>query len=209
MAEDQTEGVEFVFVDVDTQVDFMEPTGRLPVPGAETIKPLLLRLKVSAMKHGVQIISAVRAHTADDPSFVDYAIHCVVGSHGQEKIDETTTGLEFTVPNDADADLPEADEPHIVIERRALDLFDNRHAAAILQRTGKREAVVFGVATEGSVRATALGLRRRGWRVCLVEGGVWPVSQTAGRQALDEMAAAGVELMPSSHMLRCLGALGS
>lgn len=209
MGEDQTDGVEFIFIDVDTQVDFMEPTGSLHVPGAEDIKPLLLRLKVSAMKHGVQIISPVRAHSAEDPSFEDYAPHCVVGSYGQAKIDETTTGLEYTVSDDADADLPDADEPHIVIERQAPDLFDNRHAVAILQRTGKREAVLFGVATEGSVRATALGLRKRGWRVCLVEEGVRPVSKTAGRKALEELVAAGVELMPSAHVLHCLGALGS
>ena len=49
-----------VFWDVDTQVDFMLPTGSLPVPGAEALLPNLGRLTEAARAAGVTIV-----HTAD------------------------------------------------------------------------------------------------------------------------------------------------
>jgi len=46
-----------IFWDVDTQVDFMEPEGKLYVPGAETIIPNLQALTASAAEHGILVIA--------------------------------------------------------------------------------------------------------------------------------------------------------
>ena len=57
-----------VFFDVDTQVDFMRPTGRLHVPGAEQIVPNLARLMNWARENDVPVISSADAHSPDDPN---------------------------------------------------------------------------------------------------------------------------------------------
>ena len=46
-----------VFFDVDTQVDFMLPDGRLHVPGAETIIPNLSKLMAYAEAQGTPVLS--------------------------------------------------------------------------------------------------------------------------------------------------------
>ena len=55
-----------VFWDVDTQVDFMLPSGALPVPGAERLLGNLGRLTAGARRLGITIV-----HTADDHDRAD------------------------------------------------------------------------------------------------------------------------------------------
>ena len=50
-----------VFVDVDTQIDFVFPAGALYVPGAETILPNIARLNQYASDKGHRLISTVDA----------------------------------------------------------------------------------------------------------------------------------------------------
>jgi len=196
-------------MDIDTQVDFIEPRGKLYANGAETIRDTLLRFKVNAVKHGIKIVSSVCAHAEGDPEFAEFPPHCLKGSAGQKKIPETETGLEFVVPNEPDAPMPPADCLHVVVEKQDFPIFTNCNIDRILDWTGVKEAVLYGVVTEVCVRAAALGLRERGWRVCLVEDAVWPLNKKGGAAALKEMADAGVEIMKSDHILRCLGAVGS
>src|SRR5207247_10978287 len=54
-----------VFLDVDTQVDFMLPTGSLYVPGAEQIIPHLKKLMNSAREHAIPVLSSADAHAPD------------------------------------------------------------------------------------------------------------------------------------------------
>jgi nicotinamidase/pyrazinamidase len=66
-----------VFWDVDTQVDFMLPSGSLPVPGAEALLPNLGRLTAAARAAGITIVHTADDHDrhdpeiADDPDFVE------------------------------------------------------------------------------------------------------------------------------------------
>ena len=64
-----------VFVDVDTQADFMLPGGRLYVPGAEKLIPTLTRLRDFAEQHSVPILTSTDAHATDDPEFQQWPPH--------------------------------------------------------------------------------------------------------------------------------------
>ena len=46
-----------VFVDVDTQRDFLEPDGALAIPGAEAILPNLARLTAFARRQGIPVLA--------------------------------------------------------------------------------------------------------------------------------------------------------
>ena len=47
-----------VFVDVDTQADFLLPGGRLYVPGAEKLLPTLARLRDFAEQHNIPVLTS-------------------------------------------------------------------------------------------------------------------------------------------------------
>ena len=54
------------------------------VPGAETIIPNLKRLMTYAGENRIPVLSSADAHQPDDPSFVRWPPHCVVGTTGVE-----------------------------------------------------------------------------------------------------------------------------
>ena len=58
-----------VFVDVDTQIDFLYPAGALYVPGAEALLPVLARLNQYAAAQSIPVLSTMDAHLEDDPEF--------------------------------------------------------------------------------------------------------------------------------------------
>ena len=55
-----------VFVDIDTQYDFISRDGALSVPGAEGIRRNLKTLTDYALKNGIKIIASADAHVTDD-----------------------------------------------------------------------------------------------------------------------------------------------
>src|SRR5271157_4031093 len=105
-----------MFWDVDTQVDFMLPEGKLYVPGAERIIPTLARLTNWAAQHQVRVIASADAHQPGDEEFSLYPPHCLAGTPGQKKIPETSLTPQFTIPNRHGAEFPDAERyPQIVI----------------------------------------------------------------------------------------------
>lgn len=93
-----------IFVDVDTQFDFMDPAGALYVPGAERIVPNLRRLFAAAIEHAVPVISTADDHAPDDPEFADFPPHCVRGTPGQLRLAHTLMPDRATL--DPDEALP-------------------------------------------------------------------------------------------------------
>ena len=179
--------------DVDTQVDFMEPTGRLYVPGAELIVPNLQRLIAWARENEVPVISTADAHAADDPEFNTWPPHCVAGTPGQMRIPATRVPGAAVIPCRAAAFHPPARwVGQFILEKPTYSVEDNPNFDALLQALGKRRALVCGVATEICVRALALALRRRNFPVDVVVDAIRPIAAEGGRQALEELAAAGV-----------------
>ena len=85
-----------VFWDVDTQVDFMRPDGKLYVDGAERIVANLAALTDFAHGRGIRIVGSSDNHDPGDdelsetPDFVDtFPPHCLRGTEGQARIPET------------------------------------------------------------------------------------------------------------------------
>ena len=72
-----------VFIDIDTQIDFLFPSGALYVPGSESILPAVQRLNQYAVANGFPLVSTVDAHTENDPEFATWPPHCVKGTWGQ------------------------------------------------------------------------------------------------------------------------------
>ena len=182
-----------VFVDVDTQVDFMLPTGSLHVPGAERLIPNLARLMTWAREHNIPVLSTADAHARDDPEFAHWPPHCVVGTAGQQRIPETQLPAAVVVSNRPGAFVTGTTWPaQIVIEKQDYCSTSNPNFDTIVKALGPRRFVVFGVATEFCIRAHALALKQRGLTVELVTDAIMPITEKGGRKAIEEMLAAGV-----------------
>ena len=191
-----------VFFDIDTQVDFMLPHGALYVPGAEVLIANLVRLMSLARERGIPVISSADAHSPDDPEFAIWPAHCVAGTPGQRRIPETQFENPTIVPCRPGAFCPpERWSGQTVLEKVTYNTADNPNFDAVLRSLGRRQAVVFGVATEFCVRASALALRERGQAVDLVVDSIQAITEEGGRKALREMAEAGVRMVTTDEVI--------
>jgi nicotinate phosphoribosyltransferase len=192
-----------VFLDVDTQRDFMEPSGALYVPGAETIRPQLAKLAEYARRHRIPWISSADAHAPDDPSFRQWPPHCVSGTPGQRRVSETTIEGSVLIPNRPGAFRPPLDwSGHVVleVEKQEYSVATNANFDALLAALGPSRFVVFGVATDYCVRESALALRRLQVPVDLVVDAIREIDPEKGREAIDEMTAAGARLVTTAEI---------
>ncbi len=190
-----------VFFDVDTQVDFMRPTGRLYVPGAEQIVPNLQRLMNYARENEVPVISSADAHSPDDPEFKIWPPHCVIGTPGQQRIPETLFPEPVIIPCRPGAFRPPARwVGQFIVEKPTYSVEDNPNFDSVLKALGPRRAVVFGVATEFCVLASALALCQRDFKVDVVADAIKSITEEGGRKALAEMAAAGVRRVTTAEV---------
>lgn len=159
-----------IFWDVDTQVDFISPDGKLYVPGAEKLIPNWKRLTDFAAQKGILVLGDVDAHRPDDEEFKVFPPHCLAGTPGQRKIPETTLPRQYLIPNrkvELRRDLSAYQQ--VILEKQTLDVFSNPNLEDLLRLLGPEpEVVVYGVVTECCVDLVARGLLQRGYRVRLV-----------------------------------------
>ena len=192
-----------VFVDIDTQVDFMLPHGELYVPQAEQIIPNLRRLMGWAQNHAHLVLSSADAHPPDDPSFQEWPPHCVVGTPGQKRIPETELPSSWIIPNRPNyySRLPSPLPGQIVLEKVEYDIASNPNFAALLNDLGSRDYLLFGVATDFCVVAAGLALRRRARRVRLVTDAIQAITAEGRARAFQQMMQAGVTLTTTDEIL--------
>ena len=191
-----------IFWDVDTQVDFMLPEGKLYVPGAETIIPTLARLTHWAAQHHVLVVASADAHQPDDEEFSQYPPHCLAGTPGQRKIPETSLTPQSTIPNRYGAELPDAGlYQQIVLEKQKFDVFTNPNTEAFMAQLGRPEIALYGVVTEICVSAAARGLLDRGYRVTVVEDAIQPLDRDKGRAFLEEVRQRGGRIVTAEQLL--------
>ena len=159
-----------IFWDVDTQVDFIRPDGKLYVPGAEKLIPNWKRLTDFAAQNGILVVGDVDAHQPDDEEFKVFPPHCLAGTPGQQKIPETILPRQHLIPNrkvELRRDLSAYQQ--VILEKQTLDVFSNPNIEDLLRLLGPEpEVVVYGVVTECCVDLVVRGLLQRGYKVRLV-----------------------------------------
>jgi nicotinamidase/pyrazinamidase len=199
---------DFIFWEVDAQRDFMLPGGKLYVPGAEKLLPNIRRLTDAAREGRVFLVSHGCFHTPDDPEFKIFPPHCVKGTAGAELVPQALTEKIVRVPNDIEAKLPEdlSQFQQILLEKQTLNIFESRHADALVRRLGDHaEFVVFGVVTEYCVRFAAKGLLERGRRVAVVQDAIETLKPEDGKKAIEELGRLGARFTTTEQALKTLG----
>ncbi len=161
--------------DVDTQVDFMLPHGKLYVRGAEETAPAMRRLVEAARAAGVVHVASADDHELTDaeiseqPDFqTTYPPHCLRGTRGARKIAETEQ--EDPVPITLEP-LPDRylSGREFLLLKKSFDVFTNLNTERLLERLDPDEIVLFGVATDVCNDAAIRGFLARGRKVRFVE----------------------------------------
>jgi len=164
--------------DVDTQVDFMEPAGKLSVPGAEATRAAMGQLVQAAREAGIVHVASADDHVANDaeiseaPDFAaTFPPHCMRGTPGAKKIAETTQVDPLVLEPTAYSDLAELarGRSEFLLLKQSTDVFTNPNATGLLDWLQPTEVIVFGVASDVCDHQAIMGLRDRGWNVAFVE----------------------------------------
>ncbi len=184
-----------IFFDIDTQLDFVFPSGALYAPGAESILH-----SVAALNHRAPlVISTMDAHAEDDVEFREWPHHCVAGCLGQRKPAATLLEKRMVVPNRAGQFSPDGAR-QIIVEKQTVDCFSNVNLNGLLSHFRADRYVVYGVVTEICVKLAALGLLKTGKRVEVVTDAIRSLNADAGARTLAEFQASGGVLVTAAEV---------
>src|SRR5438067_440643 len=168
----------------------MLPSGALPVPRAETIRPNLRRLTDAARAAGITIVHTADDHDlhdpeiAADPDFVEtFPAHCLRGTPGAARMAETTPGpgAADIPPDGAGVDVGALSAAaEIVLRKNRFDAFSNPAAAPLLRALRPERVVIYGVALEVCDRYAVEGMLglHAGFEIVLVEDAVAALDET-------------------------------
>jgi nicotinamidase/pyrazinamidase len=203
-----------IFWDVDTQVDFMVPGGKLYVPDAAAITANLERLTRHARERGIPRVASVADHTPQDPAISDtpdfrdtFPPHCLHGTEGQKKIPATAMASAVVVPNRPEdpAALRARLRGHrgeILIEKSRFDVFTNPNTGTVLEALAPATIVVYGVAQDVCDAHAIRGfLERGGTEVVFVQDAARPIDAARGRELLAEWKRQGVRVVRTADVL--------
>ena len=197
--------------DVDTQVDFVLPDGKLYVPGAEQVAPPMRLLVEAARAAGVVHVASADDHELTDaeiseqPDFqTTYPPHCLRGTRGARKVDETEQ--EDPVPIGLEL-LPDRyfRGREFLILKKNFDVFTNPNTDRLLAALDPDEIVVFGVATDVCDDAAIRGFLDRGRRVRFVEDAARGLDEARTASCLAAWRDQGVQFATAEEVAASLG----
>ena len=199
-----------VLWDVDTQVDFMLPDGKLYVPGAEETAPAMRRLVEAARAARIVHVASADDHEliddeiSDDPDFrATYPPHCLRGTRGARKVAETEQ--EDPVPITLEP-LPERylEGREFLLLKKSFDVFTNPNAERLLERLDPEEVILFGVATDVCDDAAIRGLLERGRKVRFVEDAARGLDESRVAACTAAWRERGVEFTTADEVISAL-----
>ena len=199
-----------IFYDLNTQRDFILHDGKFHIEGAENLVPTWKAITDLAREEQVRVVCSVDCHVPGDPQLKSwggpYPDHCMAGTSGQEKIDETKPLNPLTLENREYT--PEEiqkvlDHPGaIVFRRQQFDkLADNPHLSAILRLVLRpyEDIVMYGVYTEACVSRELSALMGVGPKLHIIRDAVAVVGEETPTFH-ERLQQEGVELLSFSEL---------
>lgn len=180
-----------VFVNIDTQKDFMNPDGSLYVGGAEEIKPKLDEITKFAENNRIRVLNTMDWHyenseeLSDDPDYSDtFPPHCMVDTDGALYVEETDPKDPYIIDWSINMGLDYLpNNRNITIRKDKFDLFagnpNTNRIVDILKGDGIDTFVVYGVSGDICVSFAVNGFLERGFKVILVRDCVKSLNEEA------------------------------
>jgi nicotinamidase/pyrazinamidase len=205
-----------IFWDVDTQVDFMEPGGKLYFEGAEEAAPALAQLVEAGRAAGIVHVASADDHELVDPEISEepdwrntYPPHCLRGTRGAERIAETKQHDPLPLslvpfPPEVVGEMIQG-RREIVVLKKSVNVFTNPNVDPLLDALDPDEIVVFGVATDICDDIAIRGFLQRGRRVRFVEDAARGLDSDRIATCTTFWREHGVEFTTTQELLRSLG----
>ncbi|MHC4510016.1 MAG: cysteine hydrolase family protein [Planctomycetota bacterium] len=204
-----------IFWDVDTQFDFMQPEGRLYVPGAEAIISAVSEVRKFALENGYSMVADIDWHSPDNDEISDapdfkrtFPPHCMAGEPGSERVGFLgEVPIEYVGIDTMDMKtlkrLTSKEQFHIVIRKNSLDVFSNPNTDKLVRLIEPKKAVVFGVALDFCVYYVVRGLSRSGGiELCLLKDAVKGLGVKSDEDMFDEFGRMGVRITELGELER-------
>lgn len=212
-----------LFWDVDTQIDFMLPEGKLHVEGAEALRPNLERLHQAARRLDLPLLASADDHEpgdaeiSDDPDFeTTYPPHCLRGTEGAERIEETrlddpTVIGHEPLGSDAIEALVAGDDPvRLLVLKKQFDVFTNPNTEPLVRALDPARIILYGVALDVCNRHAVEGLLSRGWtHIAVVTDAVEAIDKSRKDALLADWGRRGVERMTTTEAIEYAERLAS
>lgn len=207
---------QLIFWDVDTLYDFMRADGKLYVPGAEEIIPVLGELTDFAHQHRIPIVASADNHELSDPEIssnpdwqTTFPPHCMRGTPGQRKIPETALRQPLVLepelwdPATLSAKIL-AHQGDFLLHKRTLDVFSNQNTRVVLDTLNPAAVALYGVATDFCDRLAIEGLMRHAPRATLylVSDAIRAIVPETGERFIAEWVKRGVRMVNSAQITR-------
>lgn len=175
----------WLFWNVDTQIDFVYPRGKLYVEGAENLRPQWKELTELAKDKGIRVVNTADYHFPnsaeldENPDFVNtFPEHCMANTRGADYIRETDPDEPVIFNwNKNYLITPELFDRqkyrNFIIRKDAFDVFaGNPLTETIVKQLNPDTVVVYGVTTNICVDAAVKGLAKRASKVYVVEDAI-------------------------------------
>jgi nicotinamidase/pyrazinamidase len=181
---------------VDVQNDFADPAGSLSVSGGQDIVPLVNELVNGATVAAVPVTYTQDWHPPDTPHFAKdggvWPVHCVAGTWGAELHPDLHVAGNVIRKGVGGEDGYSGFTVRDPVTKETA----STGLAEWLRARGVERVVVVGLATDYCVKATALDAVELGFDAEVLRAAVAAVDVNPddGERALDELAAAGVEV---------------
>lgn len=199
---DKLRQVRFV-VDVDTQTHFFLSGSRVCVQNHRRVLTNILRVIHWAHLKNIHMISTVQI-------LGRYCNFLIDGSEGQKKIRHTLWRryISFDATDCTDL-LPEIFEEYeqVIFCKRCFDPFAEPRADRMLSEFPADEFILIGAATEGAIKATALGLLARHKKVTVLIDATGSYNRKVGETTLRLLRERGAKLASTESLLASSGFL--
>jgi len=183
-----------LFLDIDTQEDFLNPESLTYVPDSVDIMPNLKKLTRYA-RENYHVFVTMDTHNKDNwvypvknSEFDVFPQHCIKGEKGWFKILETfLIGTERTV-----------------FEKNQISVFTNSNFEKQLNKFNPDLIVVYGVSTDFCVKEAVEGLIKRNYQVAIVTDAIAGINKQDSKNFLLRVEKLGVKLYTTSQILDIL-----
>jgi nicotinamidase/pyrazinamidase len=199
--------VKRILWDVDTQVDFIQPGGKLSFEGADLALPAMARLVEGARRAGVVHVASADDHELTDEEISEtpdwaatFPPHCLRGTRGAERVPETKQLDPVPLGLGPVPDHWLRGREFLILKKH-FDPFTNPNAEVLLELLDPEEIVLFGVATDICDDAAVNALLDRGRRVAFVEDAARALDPAKGEACMASWRGRGVRFTQVDDVL--------
>ncbi len=190
-----------ILIDIDTQRAFLLGKGKASIKNQKQVLANVRRLIAWARVNGIRVISTCAVHRPGNGcGALDYGPDW---TDGQKKIRYTMLSSRTRFAAEDNSDVP-VDvlwrNRQIIFEKRCSDPFEEPRIDRVLSELEADEFILLGATAESAVKATALGLLRRGKKVSVVVDAVGSHNKRAANLAFRFMRVMGAKLVETKDL---------